>query len=90
MEAGKIEDPLSQVLDIFGSLGDSLNILADETTPDNVVIEPLDEVIETFGQLGDSLDVLNDDATAMWKVKMMIEPVEESFNAFDPVEALHS
>jgi len=78
MEAAKIEDPLSQVLDIFDSLGDSLNILAEETTPEKVVIEPLEEVIETFGQLGDSLNVLNDDAIRMFED----EPLEEIMETF--------
>jgi len=117
MEAAKIEDPLSQVLDIFDSLGDSLNILAEETTPEKVVIEPLEEVIETFGQLGDSLNVLNDDAIRMFEDEPLeeimetfgqlgehlntfsetvngnleiIEPLEESLDAFDPVESLQS
>jgi len=98
-------------------MGDSLNILAEETTPEKVVIEPLDEVIETFGQLGDSLNVLNDDAIRMLEDEPleeimetfgqlgkhlntfsesvngnleMIEPLEESLAAFDPVDSLQS
>ena len=65
------------VLDMFSFLGESLDVLNEETTTQTAEINPLDDVFDAFGQLGDSLDTLNVDAREKLDVHPLDVIVEE-------------
>ena len=67
------------VLDMFSFLGESLDVLNEETTTERVEINPLDSVFNAFGQLGDSLDILNVDASE----KLDVHPIDEIVEEFE-------
>ena len=81
MQADKIVNPLGKVIDMFGFLGDSLDIINEGTTPKPIVNEPLDEVIDTFGQLGDSLKFLN-----YVTEDIEVNPLDDIMETFDQLE----
>ena len=82
MEAPKNADPLGQVLDIFSFLGDSLDILKEDTTTEIIETEPLDEVIDVFGQLGGTLDFLNGNVAE----KAEVQPIDALVEEFGQLE----
>ena len=70
---------MDEVLDMFSFLGESLDVLNEETTTQRAKINPMDGVFDAFGQLGDSLDMLNVDTGE----KMDIHPIDGIVEEFE-------